>query len=504
MRKAAGAARRARPSRRRSDERAKVVYRGPDRRAARVVPQPLPTTRILVVLAAAAVLGVVTDALLQLDATRPSPALERLHAAAGALAVLGGVAAAVRSRVDGFAPAWWVGGCLVAVGTLCLLGVPTSRTSTGLQFAVAVIAFGCAVRAARSTEVDTSISPAKTVVGCLLAAAVCAPLSRAFVASSPNHRVAMIAVGTLFVGLAISVQRRHRHGANVVWPGLVPLACGLGFAAFVDAAAATEQPVGPSLVLLATCGFATVEIIGELRAAGSLQRQVAYEAELLRREAERSREQVEARYAETLHEVRSSVRALEGGVRTLDRPALESVPPPDLTRALVGELERLQLLVSDRDTAHEETGYDVAEALEPMLLVGASGGWPVRWELPPHLRVSGRPEHLAQVVHGLVANATVHAPGSPIDVRAYEDHGFLLVRVEDRGPGVDRAAREAIFERDVRASTQTPGQGLGLYIARSIMRDIGGDVWVEPRVGGGASFVLAVPMACEAALEHAG
>ncbi|MBJ7282954.1 MAG: sensor histidine kinase, partial [Acidimicrobiia bacterium] len=66
--------------------------------------------------------------------------------------------------------------------------------------------------------------------------------------------------------------------------------------------------------------------------------------------------------------------------------------------------------------------------------------------------------------------------------------------VEDRGPGVARGKRDLIFERGWRASLEeTEGFGLGLAIARDLITRAAGDLWVTPRPGGGAKFVVSLP-----------
>jgi signal transduction histidine kinase len=119
----------------------------------------------------------------------------------------------------------------------------------------------------------------------------------------------------------------------------------------------------------------------------------------------------------------------------------------------------------------------------------------VSWDIPDDLVVRGHAADLAQIVHGLLTNATRYAPATPIDVSAESDGAFVTIRVGDRGPGVARGHRELIFERGRRGADHPDqaGQGLGLYIARNLARGQGGDLWVEQRAGGGASFVVALP-----------
>jgi signal transduction histidine kinase len=69
--------------------------------------------------------------------------------------------------------------------------------------------------------------------------------------------------------------------------------------------------------------------------------------------------------------------------------------------------------------------------------------------------------------------------------------------VADRGPGIPDRERERIFEKFYRrqnVKTHVPGTGLGLYIAREIVRAHGGDLWVEGDLGQGSEFCVALPV----------
>jgi two-component system, OmpR family, sensor kinase len=71
------------------------------------------------------------------------------------------------------------------------------------------------------------------------------------------------------------------------------------------------------------------------------------------------------------------------------------------------------------------------------------------------------------------------------------------IAVDDRGPGVPLAQREHIFEPFYRltgASEKDGGVGLGLALVRSIAQKHGGVVRCEDRPGGGARFVVDLPL----------
>lgn len=71
------------------------------------------------------------------------------------------------------------------------------------------------------------------------------------------------------------------------------------------------------------------------------------------------------------------------------------------------------------------------------------------------------------------------------------------LRVEDRGPGIPAEFTQRLFEKFQRAddslTTSKPGSGLGLSIARQLLRDQGGDLRFEPVAGGGSCFIILLP-----------
>ena len=108
------------------------------------------------------------------------------------------------------------------------------------------------------------------------------------------------------------------------------------------------------------------------------------------------------------------------------------------------------------------------------------------------------PDAFAHVVHNLLDNAAKFAGADRrIEVEAAPVEGGYVVQVLDRGPGVPAAERERVFERFSRGEEArvraVPGVGLGLYVAREIVRAHGGTIRVEGREGGGARFVVEIP-----------
>ena len=84
-----------------------------------------------------------------------------------------------------------------------------------------------------------------------------------------------------------------------------------------------------------------------------------------------------------------------------------------------------------------------------------------------------------------------------MDVEVSHVGGWARVTVSDRGDGVPPDQRERIFERFYRIDNDltrtTGGTGIGLSLARCFARDMGGDVTVAARPGGGSIFTLELP-----------
>ncbi len=142
----------------------------------------------------------------------------------------------------------------------------------------------------------------------------------------------------------------------------------------------------------------------------------------------------------------------------------------------------------------------VDEALGDLRFVLEQGAFAVEKDVPADLPfVRGDAAALRRVITNLVANATKFAAaGRSVAVRAARGSlSRVVLRVEDRGPGIPREERERVFEPFYRGRARerndTPGAGLGLSLVRHVVRAHGGAVRVEGREGGGAVVVVELP-----------
>ena len=104
-------------------------------------------------------------------------------------------------------------------------------------------------------------------------------------------------------------------------------------------------------------------------------------------------------------------------------------------------------------------------------------------------------ERIGHVFSNLIGNAVRHTPkGGSITLGAEAIDGSVRFTVADTGTGIPKEYQERIFEKFFQVPEADPkGTGLGLYIAKEIVRAHGGEIGVESEPGRGALFGLPLP-----------
>lgn len=214
------------------------------------------------------------------------------------------------------------------------------------------------------------------------------------------------------------------------------------------------------------------------------------------------------------HDLRSPLAAITGAATTL-RDADERLGDrqrDEMLDTICEEAERLERLVGNLldMTRLEAGGLPVKQEWVPLEEVvgsaltrteSALAGRNVTTSLPaslPLLRAD--PVLLEQAFVNLLENAAKHTPaGTPVEIAARAEKDAVVVEVSDRGPGFSLAEAPRLFEKFVRGtgtreSGAVPGVGLGLAICRGIVEAHGGSVTAKPREGGGATFLVTLPI----------
>ncbi len=171
----------------------------------------------------------------------------------------------------------------------------------------------------------------------------------------------------------------------------------------------------------------------------------------------------------------------------------------------IGELDQLidEILLASRLDAHE-ADMGTVESVDLTGLAAeecARCGADLQLENPPaELIVSGVNKLLRRAVRNLLENARRHAAGEitlTLQRELKNGTGDAIVKVSDHGPGVPPELAERIFEPFYRlpgASEQGGGVGLGLALVKAIALRHGGTVVCQNQPGGGACFMLTLPL----------
>jgi len=121
----------------------------------------------------------------------------------------------------------------------------------------------------------------------------------------------------------------------------------------------------------------------------------------------------------------------------------------------------------------------------------------------PALSINADQELLASAVTNLLNNAFKFTPtGGNVILRAHREHDRLLIEIEDECGGIPESAGDLFTPFGERKGIDRTGLGLGLSIARKVVRAHGGDIHVRNMPGKGCVFVVVVPLAAKEVPEQ--
>jgi two-component system, OmpR family, sensor kinase len=215
--------------------------------------------------------------------------------------------------------------------------------------------------------------------------------------------------------------------------------------------------------------------------------------------------------ADASHELRTPLSSIRGYAELFRHGA--KARPADLDKAMSrieSESSRMSQLVDDllllarldEGRPIESTTFDLSQvAVDAAADASVTDRHhPIKVDAPATVEVVGDEARIRQVLSNLVRNAMVHTPAETrveVGVRADPD-GFAEVSVIDHGPGISDEQAAKIFDRFVRLdqsrSRDHGGSGLGLAIVAAIVAAHHGRIRYEPTPGGGATFLVWLPL----------
>jgi PAS domain S-box-containing protein len=251
-------------------------------------------------------------------------------------------------------------------------------------------------------------------------------------------------------------------------------------------------------------------------------------AELFRRE-QHARAEAEAAnrgkddfLAVLSHELRTPLQAMIGWLRLMragrldaaaTAKALETIERNTHTQTkLIGDLLDISGILAGKLRV-EPRSMDLVAAVEAAVqsvrVAALARNIVLESSLAPGpMFIEGDPDRIDQVMANLLSNALKFTPaGGTVDVRLRHDGGHAQLTVADSGIGIAPEVLPHVFDRFRQADSSTTrnhgGLGLGLALVRYLVEAHSGSVRAESAgVGGGATFVVMLPLGAEAAATH--
>ncbi|HPA39770.1 MAG TPA: ATP-binding protein, partial [Phenylobacterium sp.] len=215
------------------------------------------------------------------------------------------------------------------------------------------------------------------------------------------------------------------------------------------------------------------------------------------------------------HDFRTPLASILGSATTLYEYEQQLTPAVrrDLMRSIQEDAERLNAHVGALlDMGRLEGGalkpreewVDVRELIGSAIrrLAARLGDHKIERDFADRLSlVKADPTLVEQAILNLLDNAAVHTPaGGTLRIAAHEDGRWVMVSVDDEGPGVPADQQAAIFDKFRRGpSDRTGGLGLGLSITKGFVEAMGGRVALVSPLGpsGGSRFMISLGKVAE-------
>jgi len=216
--------------------------------------------------------------------------------------------------------------------------------------------------------------------------------------------------------------------------------------------------------------------------------------------------------SDAAHELRTPLAAIRSIVDVTLHRDRESDEYVNALIQIENEIVRLTSIIDDLlvitrlEISFPKGDFDVFPAsvmiddvLETITVLAQEKNIEISKDCPDDLAITGNRKHLSRALFNLVDNAIKYTPkGGRVRIAAVGNHssGKIEIIVEDNGIGIQSEEIDRIFDRFYRvdkARSQTRGTGLGLPIAREIVKAHEGLISVESTPGKGSTFKITLP-----------
>ena len=230
-------------------------------------------------------------------------------------------------------------------------------------------------------------------------------------------------------------------------------------------------------------------------------------------EAELRREEQETKslITDISHQLKTPVASLKMSYEIEDSTELSAEETEEFRRKEREDVERLEhLLQAFTQMSKLETGMirlkpekagvkaTLARAVAGAYAKAVDKNISIETEEFTDAAVVHDPGWTAEAIGNVLDNGVKYAPaGTCISIRVSELASYVMIEVEDEGPGIPAEEQPRIFQRFYRGKAEAvrkaEGSGVGLYLTRRILEEQGGTVCVKNGRTGGSKFVITLP-----------
>ena len=228
------------------------------------------------------------------------------------------------------------------------------------------------------------------------------------------------------------------------------------------------------------------------------------------READKIREEI---LFETVHDLRAPATAIKLAAES-SRDAEFLSHNPEMLKESIGLIQEanarmLGLINSLLESARNQAGkvkHDrvvlsniIQSVIKEFIPVATRKSVKIEYALPhDSAQVLANTERLKEIFSNLIDNAIKYnKDGGTVTIAHQEEKGFIKTLIKDTGIGINEENISKLFTPYFRADTKQPiqGTGLGLFIVKKFVEEIGGHIAVDSKIGQGATFIISLPAA---------
>lgn len=304
------------------------------------------------------------------------------------------------------------------------------------------------------------------------------------------------------------IARRVQDGFDSKDEVLIPRSAGGQFWATL-AVAPVRSPAGAI-----THAIAIVEDISARKTMEDLLRNAKIAAE--------TANQAKSRFLSSMtHELKNPINSIMSAAHLLEAPSPDA--PARLSSILLNAQTLLEMLTGILDYVRSENSsikvqrlaFPLAafmeRACQPYRLAATAKGLEFHLSIESNEVLESDPDRLDRVITILLDNAVKYTESGSVSVLAAIEHPegnipHLKVRVSDTGPGIRAIDRDRVFRPFSRAElssgTVSKGVGIGLALARNVVRVLGGEIRLSSEPGSGSEFTIIVPVSAPTKISY--